>query len=242
MMRLNSVRCWVARSMAIAVFSSSLVGSRSQALPAVRFEPPSGGAPVETKGGASRGDIACAASTSRDTPQIVLITPANSNYGLTTLEHPTFLMYVPPSSAQTAFFSIKNAKGQTHYRQLLSVPSQGGILRLTLPKTIAPLAMNQSYEWGIALMCGSRLRPDSPFASGWIQRIQLANRINANLKKQSAIEQAATYGASGIWYDMISTIADLKQQKPQDPAILKTWKQILDDAGLTKITSETLVN
>lgn len=241
-MRLNSVQCWVARSIAIAVISTSLVGSPSQAAPSVRFEPPAGGAPVETKGGASRGDIACATSTSRDTPQIVLVTPANSNYGLTTSEHPTFLMYVPPSSAQTALFTLKNTKGQLHHRQLLSVPPHGGILRLTLPKTIAPLALNQSYEWGIVLMCGGRLRPDSPFATGWIQRIQLAGRIGAHLKQQSAMEQAATYGATGIWYDMISTIAELKQQKPQDPTIVRTWKQILDAAGLTKITAAPLVH
>ncbi len=241
-MRLNSVQRWVARSIAIALVSTSLVGSRTQATPQVRFEPPEGGAPVETKGGASRGDIACATSTSRDTPQIVLVTPANSNYGLTTSEHPTFLMYVPPSSAQKAFFSIKNAKGQVHYRQLLTVPQQGGILRLTLPKSVPSLAANQSYEWGIVLMCGGRLRPDSPFASGWIQRIQLANKVSTNLKKQSAMDQAATYGASGIWYDMISTIADLKQQQPQDPAISQTWRQILDAAGLTKITPAPIVN
>lgn len=241
-MRLNSVQRWVARSIAIALVSTSLVGSRTQATSQIRFEPPGGGAPVETKGGASRGEIACAASTSRDTPQIVLVTPANSNYGLTTSEHPTFLMYVPPSSAQKAFFSIKNAKGQVHYRQLVTVPQQGGILRLTLPKSAPSLTVNQSYEWGIVLMCGGRLRPDSPFASGWIQRIQLANRVSTNLKKQSAMDQAATYGASGIWYDMISTIADLKQQQPQDPAIAQTWKQILDAAGLTKITPATIVN
>lgn len=240
-MKLNLVRRWMTRSIAIGLISSSFVGwqSSSWATPQVRFEPPAGGAPRETKGGASRGDVACTTSISRDTPQIVLLTPTSSNYGLTTQEHPTFLMYVPPSSAPKAFFSIKNAKGQLHYRQILSVPQQGGIVRLTLPETIAPLAMNQSYEWGVVLMCGGKLRPDSPFASGWIQRIQLAI---ANLKQQAAMEQAATYGASGIWYDMISTIAALKQQKPQDPELTQTWRQLLDAAGLTKITTATIVN
>ncbi len=241
-MKLSSVRLWVARSIAIGLISSSFVGSSSWAKTVIRFEPPGGGAPGETKGGASRGDIACATATSRDTPQIVLLTPTNSNYGLTTLEHPTFLMYVPPSSAQKAFFSIKNTKGQVHYRQTFSVPQQGGILRITLPNSIAPLALNQSYEWGMVLMCGGKLRPDSPFASGWIQRIQLETKVNARLQKQAANEQAATYGASGIWYDMISTIADLKLQKPQDSAISDAWAQILNSAGLTKITSTAIVN
>ena len=228
--------------MAIGIISTSFVGSSGWAKTVIRFDPPAGGAPGETKGGASRGEMACATATSRDTPQIVLFTPASSNYGLTTSGHPTFLMYVPPSSAQTAFFSIKDTKGQVHYRQTFSVPQQGGILRLKLPDSIEPLALNQSYEWGMVLMCDGKLRPDSPFASGWIQRIELTTAVNARLQKQTAMEQAATYGSTGIWYEMISTIADLKQQKPQDPAIRESWTQILDSAGLTNITSATIVN
>ena len=240
-MKLNLIRDWGSRSIAIGLIVISVLGSNSWAA-TIKFEPPAGSAPGETKGGASRGDIACATATSRDTPQVVLITPTTSNYGLTTLERPTFLVYVPPSSAPKAFFSIKNTKGQVHHRQLLSVPQQGGILKITLPESVAPLDLNQSYEWGIVLMCGGKIRPDSPFASGWIQRIQLAAKVNLSLQKQSAMEKAATYGASGIWYDMISTIAELKQQKPQNPTITENWTQILKSAGLTKITAATIVN
>jgi hypothetical protein len=243
-MSLNSVQHWVIRSISVGLISG-VVGWQSVGVTAPRrvmFEPPKGGAPVETKGGASRGDIACATTASRDTPQIILLTPTSSNYGLTTLERPTLLAYVPPSSTSKAFFSVKNSKGQLHYREAISIPEQGGIVRITLPDSSSALAVNQSYEWGIALMCGGRLRPDSPFASSWIQRVQLAAKVDASLRTQSAIDRAAIYGTNSIWHDMIATLATLKQQKPQDPSIAKTWTQILNSAGLTKITSATIAN
>ncbi|MCU0549228.1 MAG: DUF928 domain-containing protein [Leptolyngbya sp. Prado105] len=239
----NLVQPWLIRSILVGLISS-LAGWQSvgTALTAVRFEPPRGNAPTETKGGASRGDIACTSLTSHDTPQIVLLTPTHSNYSLTTLKRPTFLVYVSPSSAPKAFFSLKNAKGQLHYRQAFPVPEQGGIIRITLPDSTAPLAVNHPYEWGVALMCGGKLRPNSPFASSWVQRIQLASKVDASLPNQPALEQAAIYGSNAVWHDMLAKLATLKQQKPQDPAIARTWTQILDSAGLTKITSAEIVN
>jgi Domain of Unknown Function (DUF928) len=222
---------------------SSVVGvqANSWASVQVRFNPPGGGAPKETKGGASRGNVACAPYSNRDAPQIVLLTPRGSNFGLTTQERPTFLAYIPPSSAKQAFFSLKDVNGKSHYQQRLSVPQQSGILPITLPASVTPLLLNQSYEWGVVLLCGGKLRADSPFASGWIQRIQLAPKITNNLAKQSKLEQAATYGENGIWYDMLSNLATLKQQKPQDKTVTQTWNQVLDSVGLTRMTSVEIV-
>lgn len=209
----------------------------------VVFTPPAGGAPRETKGGASRGDVLCApSSTDRLPEKLVLLTPAQSDRVLTTLERPTFLVYVPPTSAQKAFFSLKNAKGQTHYRAFLSVPQQGGILQVTLPSEAPPLALDQSYEWGVALMCGNKLRPDSPSVSSRVQRTQLPSAIAATLSAQSPLQQAGIYGANGVWYDMIATIATLKKEQPQNQTLRETWNQLLSSAGLETIASAPVNN
>lgn len=51
----NLKRCWIARFVSIGLISS-LVGWQSVGFAAtkVRFEPPKGGAPAETRGGAAR--------------------------------------------------------------------------------------------------------------------------------------------------------------------------------------------
>ena len=208
----------------------------------VVFTPPAGGAPRETKGGAARGDVLCSAAGDRSAQRLVLLTPTASNQGLTTLERPTFLIYVPPTSAQKALFSLKNSKGQTHYRTFLAVPQQGGILRVTLPVDASPLDLNQSYEWGFALMCAGKLRPDSPSVSSSVQRTQLEPKVAAALPGKSPIQQAGIYGANGVWYDMIATIATLRQSQPQDKTLNDTWKQLLSSAGLETVASAPLNN
>jgi Domain of Unknown Function (DUF928) len=208
----------------------------------VMFVPPAGGAPRETKGGAARGDVLCTASIEPSAQKLVLIAPATSSRGLTTLERPTFLIYVPPTSAGKALFSLKTDKSQKHYRAFVPVPQQGGIVRVTLPSDAPPLALNQSYEWGFALLCGGKLRPDSPAVSSNIQRTQLEAKAMAALAGQSPLEQAGVYGANGIWYDMIATIATLRYSQPQDPTLNATWNQLLKSAGLETVATAPVNN
>jgi hypothetical protein len=243
-MKDNPARRWTVHLGAICLILSGLLTTQESAWASkrVRFNPPRGGAPKETKGGASRGDIVCAKNPGQNRPQIILLTPGNSNFGLTTQEHPIFLVYVPPSSAKQAFFSLKDVQGNSHYQQKLAVPSQGGILRIALPTSATPLTLNQPYEWGVVLLCGGKLRADSPFASGWVQRIQLAPKITHILTNQTELEQVALYGESGIWYDMLSNLATLKQQKPQNTTINQTWNQVLSSVGLESINSAAIVD
>jgi hypothetical protein len=244
MVKQHQVKHWTVRLGIVCLVLSSLLTAQenSWASKRIRFNPPKGGAPKETKGGASRSDITCTTNPGRDKPQIVLLTPGDSNFGLTTQEHPIFMVYVPPSSAKQAFFSLKDGNGKSHYQQKLVVPSQGGILRIALPTSATPLTLKQSYQWGVVLLCGGKLRADSPFASGWIQRIQLTPKITRTLANQMGLDQVALYGESGIWYDMLSNLAILKQQKPQDKTINQTWNQILSSVGLESVNSAAIVD
>jgi hypothetical protein len=231
---------------AIGVLACTLGGlltwSAIAAAATVVFVPPTGGAPRETKGGAARGDVLCTASIEPGAQKLVLIAPATSSRVLTTLERPTFLIYVPPTSAGKALFSLKTDKNQGHYRTFIPVPQKGGIVRITLPSDAPPLALNQSYEWGFALLCGGKLRPDSPAVSSNIQRTQLEAKTMAALAGQSPLEQAGVYGANGIWYDMIATIATLRYSQPQNSALNATWNQLLQSAGLETIATAPVNN
>ena len=244
MMKLKLRQKLIAQAIGFAAcsLSSLLVWQAIVVAAPVVFTPPAGGAPRETKGGAARGDALCVRSVEGTPQKLVLLAPAISDRVLTTLERPTFLIYVPPTSAEKALFSLKNAKGQTHYRTTLSVPQQGGVMRITLPSEAAPLAVNQSYEWGFALLCAGKLRPDSPSVSSTVQRIQLSPEVVAKLSAQSPLQQAGIYGANGVWYDMIATIASLKKEQPQNQTLKETWNQLLSSAGLDAIVSAPVNN
>ncbi len=206
---------------------------------AVPFNPPSGGAP-QGRGGASRGDAICAPDHETFIQRFTTLAPTDSNYGLTVSQRPTLFAYIPPTSAQKAFFTIREENGRMHHQMILPIASKGGILRIDLPQSVPPLKLGQRYQWGIALLCRGRLRPDSPFVSSWVQRVELPASLTGKISPLASMEQVALYGANGIWYDMLATLAELKQQQPNNSSLRSRWSELLSSAGLGAIVQATL--
>lgn len=202
----------------------------------VTFNPPGGGAPHETRGGASRGDVACTENTSSVARQFMPLTPTSS-YGLTSSGHPVLFAYVPPTSAPAAFFSLSDEHGEVYYQTTISIPKDGGLVQVAIPDTLPPLEVGKPYQWGMAILCSGRLRPDSPFISSWIERTELGPDVTNQLSKASPLEQAALYGTQGIWYDTIATLVSLRESQPNDPAILANWERLLQSVGLDAVAS-----
>ena len=208
----------------------------------VTFVPPQRNAPRETRGGASRGEV-CASNSATNSPQsLKLLVPIQSSYGLTSSDRPTFFAYVPATSARKLFFSLKDETGEVHYQTNIPITGKGEVVSFTLPETTSALEMGREYEWGIALLCSGKLRPDSPFASGWIQKVALPASLTSQLTTTSPLDRAALYGKSGIWYDALATLAHLRQEQPTDPTLESNWKEFLGSAGLEAIAAEPLAN
>ncbi len=205
----------------------------------VTFNPPEGNAPYQTRGGASRGEVACTENTSEAKQQFIPLTPTSS-YGLTVAEHPVFFAYVPSTSAQTAFFSLSDEQGEVYYQTTLPIPTTGGLVEVTLPDTLPPLEVGKPYQWGMAILCSGRLRPDSPFISSWVKRIESSADFANQLQAASPLEQAALYGTHGIWYDMLATLAELRKAQPTDPTLSTNWEQLLHSVGLDTVASTSV--
>lgn len=202
----------------------------------VTFTPPGGDAPYQTRGGASRGDVACTQNTSDTEQKFTPLTPTSS-YGLTFSEHPVFFAYIPPTSAQAAFFSLTDEQGEVYYQTTMPIPTTGGLVEVAIPDTSPPLEVGKSYQWGMAILCSGRLRPDSPFISSWVKRtelsVDLANRLNA----ASPLEQAALYGGHGIWYDTLAKLVELRTEQPTDPTLSANWDRLLHSVGLDAVAA-----
>ena len=203
------------------------------------FNPPGGSAP-SGRGGASRGEIACSSNPIEFSRHFVPLAPVNSNYGLTTLAYPTFFVNMPSSSAQKAFFSLKDEKGKVYYQTVLPINQQGGIMRIDLPQSAAPLVVEQRYQWGVAILCSGKLKPDSPFVSSWVQRVLPSVSLTNQLAKATPIDRAALYSSNGIWYDTLTTLDDTRQQEPNNSTLLSTWNTLLNSVGLSEIGSQPL--
>ncbi|MCU0535238.1 MAG: DUF928 domain-containing protein [Hydrococcus sp. Prado102] len=212
---------------------------QTQATASVSFDPPDGDRPKNTAGGASRNDGRCSQDPNNLQPYITAVLPAD-RYGLTVESHPTFLVYLPPTSAQKAFFSIKDESDRDRYQTFLSL-KQSGVMEIKLPADAPGLEIGKTYKWSFVMMCDSVLRPDSPLVEGQIQRIEMNANLSERLKEATPIEQAALYGKAGIWYDTVATLVDLKRSQPKNSTLATIWEDLLESVELGAIADRPLV-
>lgn len=219
----------------IIVNSSSAI---AQPIPTggVNFTPPRGDAPRETRGAASRGS----SCQTGDAKCFALLMPLQAA-GRTLSERPTFMAYIPADIAPEAMFTLEDEAGNVRYRTRVAIPTQGGVIQVKLPDTAPALELDKTYKWGMVLRVGGQIRADSPNISSYIKRVAPAESLPVHLSTPS-LEQAAFFGANGLWYDTLATLAELRQQQPQNQTVLASWSKVLEAAELSAIASEPLVN
>jgi len=226
----------------------------------IRFNPPppppNRGAPGKRGEGASRGD--CAALNLPLTALVPRYEQRLSNnqeeantitqvWGLTSVEQPSFWFYVPynQSDLEAIEFVLQTDKNKTIYRTPVSIPPAPGIVRVQLQNTTIPLEVNKPYHWffKVRVACNSKQPALSTldYVEGWVQRVNLNAGQHNQFKQPSPRQQAAIYAFEGIWYDALTTLAELRLASPQDSALTEDWKSLLKVIGLEKVAAQHLV-
>ncbi|VEP14214.1 conserved exported hypothetical protein [Hyella patelloides LEGE 07179] len=205
----------------------------------ITFDPPNENQPQATRGGASRG-AQCAINSQEISESFAPLIPA-SNYGLTTTSHPTLLVHIPATSAESVFFTIQDENEEEVYQTILPIGTKSGIVSLDVPKEAPALETGKNYKWSLVLMCDNKLRPDSPVIQGHIKRVQPELQLATQLESATPLEMAALYGKAGIWYETVATLAQLRQAQPQNQELLNTWNSILNSVGLEQIAKAELM-
>ena len=202
--------------------------------------PPGNGAPPRTSGGASRGD-SCIQSTplvTASNSSVKALIPQN-NYGVTTSERPTFLVYLPKTEADEVFFSLKDEDKNTLYQMTLSITeSQEGIIAIQLPEDAPELAIGENYQWFLTLRCNGKMHPNNPFIDAWIKRVELNVARNQN----NLLQQASHLASNGVWYDAAATLASLLQAQPENQDVFSQWQTLLNSVGLEAINDVPVVS
>ncbi len=60
-------------------------------------------------------------------------------------------------------------------------------------------------------------------------------------EEMTKLEQAALYAEAGIWYETIATLAQLKQEQPNNSNLLSVWEEILTSVGLGELAQAEFV-
>lgn len=177
---------------------------------------------------------------SGELPLLALLLPS-TNIGLTTAPYPRFFWYTPKNTAQKVNFTLHkvNETGQRTlvYNTSFQPSRESGVTSLALPsqRNLAPLEINQLYQFSVSLICGQDTSPNSVITVyGWVQRVAVSNNVESTLKQLSPKERISVYAEQGLWFDLVSTLADLCACNPSDPTLLATWVSVVKQTALYK--------
>jgi hypothetical protein len=161
---------------------------------------------------------------------------------LTVAEHPTFLVYVPQTSAKEIFFGLVDENNNFHYQAKIPISSQEGILSFKLPDNAPPLEIDKNYRWTFIIIGEQGLRPGSPGVQGEIRRVRPPSELISQLQNKPLLERAALYAKNGIWFDTVASLAEAKRLEPSEATLASKWQELLNSAGLEAIATKPLLN
>lgn len=184
------------------------------------------GRPGRRTGGGSR-----SLCPSIDPPLTALI--PETNLGKTVAERPSFLFYIPysPQQAPDGEFVLQSEQGDDIYRTDVTLPQTPGIVSISIPSTVKPLEISQSYRWYFKLYCESQQASTPIFVEGWVQRVALTPTLKSQLLAAKARDYAV-YAANGIWYDALTHLAQLRHTNRANPQLDLEWIDLLNAKGV----------
>lgn len=219
----------------VAIASPQLTSAQIPSVQvAVKFEPPSRGAPGDRKGSSSRRICPAVAK-----PLTALIPP--SNLGLTLSKHPTFWFYIPYTSDSQAEFILLDDNEEAVYQQIVSLKGTPGIINLQLPENIA-LETGKQYKWQFSYICNPRFRADDIYVEGAVEVAATENLVNPLLVGKTPEEQLKIYAANGLWFETVTILAQLRRDDVKNSAIANEWLELLQSVDLETLATEPILD
>jgi Domain of Unknown Function (DUF928) len=224
---------------AIPLFVSMVlvIGGFPVAVLAQEYVPPDRGAPGRREGGGTRGNCL------RGDPPLIALIP-ETNFGTTVEARPTLYWHVPVTVSPTAEFVLLDAEDNEVYRTTFQLSGNAGIIQVSLKDAAsAPaLEVGKDYHWYFSLVCDPADRSGDIFAEGWIQRIAPPDSLAAQLAAVPESDRPGVYAQAGIWYDALSTLANLRQAEPHNTTASTQWETLLRSVGLDNIAGQPFLN
>jgi hypothetical protein len=202
----------------------------------LNFKAPRRGAPTITAGGATRGS--CQTGTKMLTPLV-----PKDQVGLTFSARPSFFLYIPSSETKTIDFLLLTGDGtEVIYQKVFTLAGSSGVVRFDLPTDAPALQTGKQYYWYFTLNCDPAKGPSgNPGVEGMIERVTPDAAIAKQLATAKPGDRPSIYAESGIWYETLTSLADLRQKTPADSKLMDDWKTLLQSVGLEAVATEPLV-
>jgi hypothetical protein len=203
--------------------------------------PPPPTNPGSSAAGGRRDPLACPqdAEATTASPTLTALSPI-TQAGLTLMERPTFLVYVPRTSAENAEFSLSSRDGHGVYRTTVALTNTPNIISITLPTQAESLEIGKSYNWSFAIICNPSDRLEDRFVTGSVQRIELDLTRLQQIEQADLIQRLMLYQEDDLWYDAIALLFELKRTQPNNPSIRAAWQEFLQSGGIDTMIGSSL--
>jgi hypothetical protein len=192
------------------------------------------------------------ATSDKSQHPVLASTPTGSVLGLTVVSHPTFWFYVPYAitSERPVEFTLRDDRDNIIYQTLLSESAiTPGVVGLKLPDTVTPLVVNKRYNWFLTMACtrpsstsSEQEEPTKIFVSGWVERVTPDPSLQRELDKATPQQKALLYAKGGIWHEAVTTLAELRRQKPNNVTLKEEWAKLLRSINLEAIAPEPITS
>ena len=216
--------------------------------------PPDRGAPGQRKGAATRTPGKCGPAKQPLTALVPItqrtwgegqgssaaIVTWKSVLGSTVAERPTFWFYVPYTltPAHRLEFVLQDETGNDIYKTSFTQSGTSpGVVGVELPSTAAPLEVGKMYHWFFSIECSPE---EAVLVDGWVQRVPLNALLERQLEQATPKEKIALYANNHIWYEALTSLAELRRQNPEDDKLKEDWVTLLQSIDLNAIAQEPI--
>lgn len=223
------------------------------------------GLPSRREAGGTRGPCIAAQSG-----QLMAIIP-EFNVGRTLSDSPTVFVHLPKHSTDRGILIVQeldrekltqagltladlDAQNQdqflkSEFESSVSLNQEAGILGVPLSShpQLPKLEAGKIYLWAFQLVCNNTL---SDYTQGWIQVVnpdENQGTVKAQLDEaKSDRDRAKIYAQTGLWYDLLATLAQLRQTAsgPDLDRAMADWKSVLShpQVGLDELVNAPLLS
>jgi hypothetical protein len=200
------------------------------------FSLPDIGEPPRRQGGGTRGSLIPIGNI-----LATAIVPEN-NVGFTIAEHPTIFAYIPQFDRAIQRLDVELIDPEDHYIEKTELtPTKGGIIGFTFNKAKS-LLINQRYTWQIIIVFDDVDPSEEVLIRGWIQRVEISPDLRQKLATAREDKIPTIYADAGIWYDALSSLAQLRQKYPDEPKYRQQWGELLQSVGLGELADKPILD
>jgi Domain of Unknown Function (DUF928) len=195
------------------------------------YVPPLRSAPGGRVGGSTRGAGVM--------PILSALAPDHT--GLTVQEQPALFWYLAGTSPYPVELTITDDRSpQPLFETRIVAPIQAGIQRIRLAEAGVHLSKGVPYRWAVALVVDPASPSRDNIAGGTIERVEIPKGLRAKLKQAGKPQTPSIYAQAGLWYDALTSIADLLEAAPNDPALRQQQTALLEQVGLRQIAEHNM--